>query len=107
MSQIIGDIAIKVGADIAPLVRDLSKAKGEMARFGNSAEGDGVSMAALGKGAAVAAAAVLSASVAMAAFTKAAMNNIDAMSKSARIAGVAVSEFQAMSLVAGEAGVST
>ena len=50
---------------------------------------------------------VVAAGVAMAAFTKAAMNNIDALSKQARVAGLSVAQFQAMSLVAEEAGVSS
>jgi hypothetical protein len=106
MANVVGDIAIKVGADIGPLVRDLSRAKGEVSSFGAAANRQSASMASVAKSAGIAAGAVLAAGTALAAFTKAAMDNIDALSKQARVAGVSVASFQAMKLVAEEAGVS-
>ena len=47
------------------------------------------------------------AGAALAAFTRASMDNIDALSKQVRVAGVSVAQFQAMALVAEEAGVSS
>ena len=37
MAVVVGDIAISVGADIGPLVRDLSKASGAVSKFGADA----------------------------------------------------------------------
>lgn len=106
MANVVGDIAISVGADIGPLVRDLSKASSAVSKFGADAGKSGGGMSVLAKGAGIFAASVVTASVAMAAFTKRAMDNIDALSKQARVAGVSVATFQAMAQVAEEAGVS-
>lgn len=107
MANVVGDIAIQVGADIGPLVRDLSKASSAVSKFGADAGKSGGGMSVLAKGAGILAASVVTASVAMAAFTKRAMDNIDALSKQARVAGVSVATFQAMAQVADEAGVSS
>lgn len=107
MANIVGDIAIQVGADISPLVRDLSKAKREVSSFGADVAKGGISMSTLAKGAGIAAAGVAAVAGAMVAFTRTAMDNIDALSKQARAAGVSVASFQAMSQVAEEAGVSS
>lgn len=107
MSNVVGDIAIQVGADIGPLVRELGKASGAVSKFGKDAQASGGGMVLASKAGVALSAAVLTAGAAMATFTRAAMNNIDALSKQARLAGVAVSTFQAMALVAEEAGVSS
>lgn len=107
MSNVVGDIAIQVGADIGPLVRELGKASGAVSKFGKDAQASGGGMVLASKAGVALGAAVLTAGAAMATFTRAAMNNIDALSKQARLAGVAVSTFQAMALVAEEAGVSS
>lgn len=106
MAVVVGDIAIQVGADIGPLVRDLGKASSAVSKFGADAGKSGSGISVLAKGAGIFAASVVTASVAMAAFTKRAMDNIDALSKQARVAGVSVATFQAMAQVAEEAGVS-
>lgn len=107
MAKVVGDIAIQVGADIGPLVRDLGKGKTAVSGFGNKVDGLSGSF----KGAAIAGAAVatavIAAGTAVAALTKRSLDNIDALSKQARVAGVSVSSFQAMSLVAEEAGVES
>lgn len=90
MSKVVGDIAIKVGADTASLVTGMREGTASLERFAK-----------------VGAAAAGAVKVALVALTKSAMNNIDALSKQARAAGVSVSAFQAMSLVAEEAGVSS
>jgi DNA-binding phage protein len=107
MANIIGDIAIQVGADIGPLVRELGKASGSVAKFGDDAKANSGKMATFAKGAGVVAAGMVAAGAALAAFTRASMDNIDALSKQARVAGVSVAQFQAMALVAEEAGVSS
>lgn len=107
MANIIGDIAIQVGADIGPLVRELGKASGAIEKFGADAKSSGGGMATFAKGAGVVAAGMVTAGAALAAFTRASMDNIDALSKQARVAGVSVAQFQAMALVAEEAGVSS
>lgn len=50
---------------------------------------------------------VSAAAVGLAALTRRSMDNVDALSKQARVAGTSVAAFQAMSLVANEAGVET
>ena len=70
MANVVGDIAIQVGADIGPLVRDLSKASNAVSKFGADAGKSGGGMSVLAKGAGILAASVVTASVAMAAFTK-------------------------------------
>ena len=107
MANLIGDIAIQVGADIGPLVRELGKASGAVSKFGADAQSSGGRMLGFAKGAGILAAGMVAAGAAMAAFTRASMNNIDALAKQARVAGVSVAQFQAMSLVAEEAGVSS
>lgn len=107
MGTVVGDIAIQVGADIGPLVTQLGKASGAVSKFGKDAQASGGGMALASKAGIALGGAVVAAGAAMVSFTRAAMNNIDALSKQARIAGVSVATFQAMSLVAEEAGVSS
>lgn len=107
MANIVGDIAIQVGADIGPLVTQLGKASGAVSKFGKDAQASGGGMALASKAGIALGGAVVAAGAAMVSFTRAAMNNIDALSKQARVAGVSVATFQAMSLVAEEAGVSS
>ena len=107
MANIVGDIAIQVGADIGPLVTQLGKASGAVSKFGKDAQASGGGMALASKAGIALGGAVVAAGAAMVSFTRAAMDNIDALSKQARVAGVSVATFQAMSLVAEEAGVSS
>jgi hypothetical protein len=105
MSNIVGDIAIKVGADISPLVRDLGRASSEANSLGGRIGGLSRGMGSFKVASAAVAGTVLAVGAAMAALTKASMDNIDALSKQARQIGISVSSFQAMVMVAGEAGV--
>lgn len=107
MASVIGDIAITVGADIGPLVRELVKGSAAVSKFGADAQKGGAGMALATKAGIALGAAVVGAGVALASMTSAAMENIDALSKQARIAGVSVATFQAMAQVAEEAGVSS
>ena len=107
MAKVVGDIAIQVGADIGPLVRDLGRGSAAVSGFGGNVN----RLTGGFKGAAVAgtavAGAVVAAGTAIAALTKRSLDNIDALSKQARAAGVSVASFQAMAQVAGEAGVES
>ena len=108
MANIVGDIAIQIGADIAPLVTNLGKAKGEVSKFGNAAQASaGGGMKAMAIAAGAIAGAAVSAGLGLAALTKASMENIDVMSKSATTLGIHTAALQAMSQVADEAGVGT
>jgi hypothetical protein len=107
MSNIVGDIAIKVGADISPLVRDLGRASGEANGLGGRIGGLSRGMGSFKVASAAVAGTVLAVGAAMAALTKASMDNIDALSKQARAVGISVASFQAMAMVAGESGVET
>lgn len=100
----VGEVAIVVGADIGPMNRELRKAEGGLKGFERSA----ADMAgALGKAFGIGAISAGAAATAVIGLTRASMQNIDALSKQARAAGLSVSAFQAMSLVAEEAGVAT
>lgn len=100
----VGEIAIVVGADVGPMVRELGKGKGALNDFGNSGSKMGAIIgSAMGK----AAIGVGLAATALTALTKSSMNNIDVLSKQARALGVSVSSFQAMAMVAEEAGVQS
>jgi len=100
----VGDIAIVVGADVGPMVRELGKGKGALSDFGKSGSrmggllGTAMGKAAVGVG--VAATAII-------ALTKVSMSNIDALSKQARALGISVASFQSMAMVAEEAGVQS
>ena len=107
MAQIVGDIAIKVGADISPLVRDMGRANAEVAGLGGKLGGLSKGLGAATAGGAALAGAVLGAGTALAALTRASMDNIDSLSKQARAVGISVASFQAMALVAEEAGVES
>jgi len=100
----VGEIAITVGADIGPMVRELGKAKGQLNSFESGAARLG---RALGSAFGIATISVGALSASVIALTRASMTNIDALSKQARAAGVSVSSFQAMAMVAGEAGVES
>ena len=108
MANVVGDIAIQIGADIGPLVRELGKASGVVDAFG-AKTGGGMSRgmkAATIAGAAMAAT-VLSVGAALGTLTMRSMESIDALSKQARAVGISVASFQAMAQVAQEAGVES
>lgn len=100
----VGEIAIVVGADVGPMVRELGKGKGALNDFGNAgSKMGGIIGSAMGK----AAIGVGIAATALTALTKSSMNNIDALSKQARAIGISVASFQSMAMVAEEAGVQS
>lgn len=107
MANVVGDIAIQVGADIAPLIRELGRAQGSVSRFGATATQTSGRMRAFTLAGAAMAATVVAAGTAVAALTKRNLDNIDSMSKQARAVGLAVNQYHAMALVANEAGVET
>lgn len=88
------EVKVKVSADTSSFERGID---GVQARLSTFAKVAGVA----------AAGAVIGLATGMVAMTKASMDNIDALAKQARVAGVTVSQFQAMALVAEEAGVSS
>lgn len=88
MSKVVGDVAIKVGADTTSVVTGMRKAEASLNKF---AVGAGVSLAGV--------------ATAMVAMTKASMANIDVLAKQARALGLSTQAFQKMAMVAGEAGV--
>lgn len=88
MSKIVGDIAIKVGADTTSLVTGMRGAEVSLAKFAK-----------------VGGAAAGAVAVAVIALTKASMDNIDVLAKQARSLGLSTQAFQKMAMVAGEAGV--
>lgn len=106
MANVVGDIAIQVGADIAPLLTNLGKAQGAVSGFGR--EADAAASGPMRRMAVVAgtiAGAAAAAALGLAAMTKAAIDNIGAINDAAKATGLHVSALQAMQQVAGEAGV--
>lgn len=102
MSKVNNDIAITVGADVGPLVNDMKRGGRAVRGFGNDAS----SMSRNFKIASTAVvASVAATAAAVVALTKRSLENIDAMSKQAKSLGLGVAQFQAMSMVANEAGV--
>lgn len=100
----VGEILIVIGGDQRPLNRELDKAKSGLSAFGRVADSMGIN---LGRAMTVGATGIVAAATAMAAMTARAMQNIDAISKQARVAGLSVAAFQTMAQVAEEAGVET
>ena len=88
MSKVVGDVAIKVGADTAALTTGMRGAEMSLAKFGK-----------------VAGAALAATAIAMVALTAKSMANIDVLAKQARSLGLTTQAFQKMAMVAGEAGV--
>lgn len=108
MATIVGDIAISVGADIGPLVTDLARGQAAVSRFGSSAQASATGgMRAFAVAAGAIAGAATAAGLGLLALTRRSMENIDAVSKSARMLGIHTASLQAMAQVANEAGVET
>jgi len=86
---------------LPPLIQrvtaDTSQFEGSMGRLPSIAKAAGVAIGA----------AVVAAATAMVALTRASLANVDALTKQARSLGLTTSAFQAMTLVASEAGVSS
>ena len=102
MSTNIGDIAVRVGADIEPLQRGMKRAGDSVKGFDKDTNRSAQVAKRWALGVAGAATAVVGA---MAAMTRASLSNIDATTKQARAVGLTTSAMQAMTMVAGEAGV--
>ncbi|MGB1388631.1 MAG: hypothetical protein ACPG61_07065 [Paracoccaceae bacterium] len=90
MAKVVGDVAIKVGADTTSLVTGMRSGEASLAKFAK-----------------VGGAAMLAVGAAMAALTKKSLANIDVLAKQARSLGLTTAAFQKMTLVASEAGVET
>jgi len=84
----IPEVKVRIGADVADLERGLNRAKQSLANLEK-----------------IAVASTLAAATGLAALTKASFESIDATGKMARNLGIGVQQFQALSLVASEAGV--
>ena len=107
MATVVGDIAIKVGADIGPLVTNLGRAAGAVTAFGRGAEASAVGMRIATVAGTALGIAALAASAGLMVLTKNSMANIDAMSKAASAMDIHTASLQAMAQVANEAGIST
>ena len=107
MANVVGDIAISVGADISPLVSELGKASKAVSKFGGDIKTSTGSLILATAAGELLADGIVSVAKSMVAFTLEGLKNIDMLSKQARVAGLSVAQFQAMSLVAEEAGVSS
>ncbi len=106
MANVVGDIAIQVGADIGPLVRDLGKASGAVSKFGRDAQASGGGMLLASKAGLALSAALLAASAGMGILFKRAVDTGGVLHDLSSQTGISVSKLQAMTQVAGEAGVA-
>ena len=106
MPKIVGDVAIEVGANIAPLVRELGKGKGHLNQFGRDAESVGARMQRFATTATVAFSAVAAGAAAVGAAAKHVSDHARELEKLSQIAGVNVERFQSLAFAAGEYGVS-
>lgn len=108
MANIVGDIAISVGADIGPLVSGLARGQAAVSKFGNTAQvtASGGMKAMTLAGAAMAGAAV-AAGLGLVALTRHSIENAGALHDASLKTGILVSSLQAMGQVAEEAGVSS
>lgn len=106
MPKIVGDVAIEVGANIAPLVRELGKGKTHLNQFGRDAESVGARMQRFATTATVAFSAVAAGAAAVGAAAKHVSDHARELEKLSQIAGVNVERFQSLAFAAGEYGVS-
>lgn len=108
MANVVGDIAIQVGADIGPLVTGLGRAQAAVGGFGKAASGTATGAArALGSAFGAVAVAATTAGLGLAALTKQAIDQGGQFYDASLKVGVHVAQLQAMAQVANEAGVST
>lgn len=96
----IGDLTVRIGADISDLRRGLDGATGRVQGFRRSIEPMVKTMAAVG-------AAATAAAVGVAAFTKSGMNAIDAQAKLARQLDSTIGGLRGLQLASEDAGVAT
>ena len=106
MAKIVGDVAIEVGANIAPLVRELGKGKGHLDKFGRDAESTGARMAKLGTMAGIAFGAIVTGAAAVGEAAKQVSDHTRELEKLAQVAGVNVERFQSLAFAAGEYGIA-
>jgi hypothetical protein len=106
MANVVGDIAIQIGADIAPLITNLGKGVGAVKGFGSAADAAASGpMRRMASAAGVIAGVATAAAIGLAAMTKHAIDSIGALNDAAKATGLHVAQLQAMQQVAGEAGV--
>ncbi|MFP1646122.1 phage tail tape measure protein [Pontitalea aquivivens] len=103
--KIVGDVAIQVGADISPLVTQMDRAKGKVSAFGNDVESTSAKMAAMGKRAAVAGAAIVSTAGAIGAAAQYVVNYAQQLERLSSISGTSVERFQSLAFASREFGV--
>lgn len=107
MASTVADIAISIGADVTPLVAGLNKGQAAVAKFGAQADASaGGAMKRFSTAGVLMGTAVAAAAVGLAAMTKRVVENAGELHDLSLKTGVHVSQLQAMSQVAGEAGVS-
>lgn len=106
MPNLVGDIAISVGADIGPLVRDLTKGSAAVSKFGKDAQASGGGMLLASKAGLALSASVLAASAGMGFLAKRAIDTAGELHDLSIQTGISVANLQAMRQVAEEAGVA-
>lgn len=106
MGTVVGDIAISVGADIGPLVRDLTKGSAAVSKFGRDAQASGGGMLLASKAGLALSASVLAASAGMGILFKRTIDTAGVLHDLSSQTGISVANLQAMTQVAGEAGVA-
>lgn len=107
MVTVVGEIAILVGADVAPLITNLGKGQAAVSRFGAQAQASATGgMKAFSAAGLLIGGAVAAASIGIVKLTKDAVEQAGALHDASLQTGIHVAQLQAMVQVAGEASVA-
>jgi hypothetical protein len=105
MAKVVGDIAIKVGADFSTMTTQLNAAQSKLDGFGKRVESQSEKMVRFGQSAGIALTAVASALTAVGAAGKFALDAATEISNLSRVAGTTTTEFQSLAFAAREFGI--
>ncbi|MBI1172579.1 hypothetical protein GC209_14375 [bacterium] len=106
MANVIGDIAISIGADIGPLVTAMARGEASVSKFGVSTEASAAKVKAFSLAGLAMAGVVTGLSAGLGVLVKRAIDNAGALHDLSAKTGIHVAALQAMTQVADEASVS-
>ena len=105
MAKVVGDIVVRIGADIGSLQGELAKGGKSVRKFGKDFEKTADRMAVMARRVTIAVAAISVVGAALGSAAKAVMDNAREIDNLARVAGVGVERFQSLAFAAREVGV--
>lgn len=106
MPNVVGDIAVKVGADITNLTVGLNQASGKVKGFGKDADGLGASMAAMATKATTAFGLIAAGAAAVGAAAQHVIQFSREIEQLSGVAGVGIERFQALGYAANQYGIN-